>query len=57
MTMKYTIVTENEANLREHKIASNTPIAQGLLGHKIGEVVPIKAPAGVMNFEIVKIEI
>ena len=57
MTMKYTIVTANEANLREHKIASNTPIAQGLLGHKIGEVVPIKAPAGVMNFEIVKIEI
>ena len=57
MTMKYTTVTENEANLREHKIASNTPIAQGLLGHKIGEVVPIKAPAGVMNFEIVKIEI
>ncbi len=57
MTMKYTIVTENEANLREHKIASNTPIAQGLLGHKLGEVVPIKAPAGVMNFEIVKIEI
>lgn len=57
MTMKYTIVTENEANLREHKIASNTPIAKGLLGHKLGEVVPIKAPAGVMNFEIVKIEI
>jgi transcription elongation factor GreA len=57
MTMKYTIVTENEANLREHKIASNTPIAQGLLGHKIGEIVAIKAPAGVMNFEIIKIEI
>ena len=57
MTMKYTIVNENEANLREHKIASNTPIAAGLLGHKIGEVVPIKAPAGVMNFEIIKIEI
>lgn len=57
MTMKYTIVNENEANLREHKIASNTPIAKGLLGHKIGEIVPIQAPAGVMNFEIVKIEI
>lgn len=57
MTMKYTIVNENEANLREHKIASNTPIAKGLLGHKIGEIVPIQAPAGIMNFEIVKIEI
>lgn len=57
MTMAYTIVTENEANLREHKIASNTPIAQALLGHKVGETVKVQAPAGVMNFEIVKIEI
>lgn len=57
MTMSYTIVTENEANLREHKIASNTPIAQGLLGHKVGDIVPVKAPAGLMNFEIVKIEV
>ena len=57
MTMTYTIVTENESNLREHKIASSTPIAQGLLGHKVGDTVQIKAPAGIMNFEIVKIEI
>ena len=55
--MTYTIVTENEANLREFKIASNTPIAQGLLGHKVGDVVKVKAPAGIINFEIVKIEI
>ena len=54
MTMSYTIVTENEANLREHKIASNTPIAQGLMGHKVGDV---KAPAGTMKFEIMNIEI
>lgn len=57
MTMAYTIVTENEANIREHKIASNTPIAQALLGHKVGDTVKVQAPAGVMNFEIVKIEI
>ena len=57
MTMAYTIVTESEANFREQKIASNTPIAQALLGHKVGEVVPVKVPAGLMNFEIVKIEI
>lgn len=57
MTMTYTIVTENEANLREHKIASNTPIAQGLMGHKVGDVVQVKAPAGIINFEIVKIEV
>lgn len=55
--MTYTIVTENEANLREKKIASNTPIAQGLLGHKVGDKVQVTAPAGVLTFEIVKIEI
>lgn len=57
MTMTYTIVTENEANLREGKIASNTPIAQGLLGHKVGDVVAVKVPAGNVSFEIMKIEI
>ena len=57
MTMTYTIVTENEANPREGKIASNTPIAQGLLGHKVGDIVPVNVPAGKVNFEIIKIEI
>lgn len=57
MTVTYSIVTESEANLRERKIASSTPIAQGLLGHKVGDVVEIKAPAGTMKFEIIKIEI
>lgn len=57
VSMSYSIVTENEANLREHKIASNTPIAQALLGHKVGDVVQVQAPAGVFDFEIMKIEI
>jgi len=57
MTMKYPIVSESEGNLREHKLASNTPIAQGLLGHRVGDTVQVKAPAGIINFEIVKIEI
>lgn len=55
MTVEYTIVADSEANLKEKKIASSTPIAQGLLGHKVGEVVEIKAPAGLMKFEIVEI--
>ena len=57
MTVTYSIVTESEANLRERKIASSTPIAKGLIGHKVGDVVEIKAPAGTMKFEIIKIEI
>jgi len=55
--MTYTIVTDTEANLREGKISVSTPIAKGLLGHKVGDVVEVKAPAGVMQFEVVKIEI
>ncbi|MDE6137669.1 MAG: transcription elongation factor GreA [Muribaculaceae bacterium] len=54
-TMEYTIVADSEANLREKKIASSTPIAQGLLGHKLGEVVEIRVPNGLMKFEIVEI--
>ncbi len=55
MTVEYTIVADSEANLKEKKIASSTPIAQGLLGHKLGEVVEIKVPSGVKKFEIVEI--
>ena len=57
MTMEYTIVTESEANLKEGKIASSTPIAQGLLGKQIGDIVEIKVPSGTMTFEIVNISI
>ena len=55
--MKYTIVSESEANLREGKISSQTPVAQGLLGHKVGDVVDIKIPQGVMQLKIVNISI
>ncbi len=55
MVMEYTIVADSEANLREKKLAQSTPVAQGLLGHKLGDVVEIKIPAGVAKFEIVEI--
>ena len=55
--MKYTIVSESEANIREGKISSQTPVAQGLLGHKVGDVVDIKIPQGVMQLKIVNISI
>jgi transcription elongation factor GreA len=56
-TMKYTIVPESEANLKENKISVNTPIAKGLIGKKVGDVVEIKVPSGVIPFEIVDISI
>lgn len=55
--MKYTIVSESEANLRDGKISSQTPVAQGLLGHKVGDVVDIKIPQGVVQLKIVNISI
>lgn len=55
MVMEYTIVADSEANLKEKKLASSTPVAQGLLGHKLGEVVEIKTPAGLAKFEIMEI--
>ena len=41
MQMTYTIVTESEANLREMKIASNTPIAKALIGHHVGDKIEV----------------
>ncbi|MDE6300406.1 MAG: transcription elongation factor GreA [Muribaculaceae bacterium] len=55
MEMEYTIVADSEANLKEKKIASSTPIAQGLIGHKVGDIVEIRVPSGLMKFEIVEI--
>jgi len=55
--MTYTLVAESEANLKENKIAVSTPIAQGLMGRKAGDVVDIKVPSGIMTFEIVEISI
>lgn len=57
MKMTYTLVAENEADLKANKIAVNTPIAQGLLGKKVGDVAEIKVPAGLMSFEIIDISI
>ncbi|WP_108823343.1 transcription elongation factor GreA [Dysgonomonas sp. Marseille-P4361] len=55
--MTYTLVAESEANLKEFKIAVNTPIAQGLMGKKVGDIAEIKVPSGIMTFEIMDISI
>lgn len=55
--MTYTLVSETEADLKSGKIAVNTPIAQGLLGKKVGDKVDIQVPSGMMHFEIIEISI
>lgn len=56
MKMKYRIVSETEANLREGKISVSTPIAQGLLGKKVGEVAKIQVPQGIVELEVISID-
>jgi transcription elongation factor GreA len=53
--MEYQLVPESEANLKEGKIAVNSPIAQGLIGRQVGDVVEIKVPSGIIHFEIISI--
>ena len=55
--MTYTIVSESEANLKEGKIAITTPIDQGLLNKKVGDVAEIKIPSGSIKLRIDKITI
>lgn len=54
-TMTYTLVPENEADLKKGKISVSSPIAKGLLGKKVGDVAEIKVPAGVIPFEVIEI--
>lgn len=55
--MSYTIVSEHEADLKQGKISVSTPIAKGLIGKKVGDMVEITVPSGVIAFEIVSIEL
>ena len=53
--LTYHIVPEADANVREKKISSISPVGKGLMNHKPGEIATIKTPAGEMQFEIIKI--
>ncbi|MAZ93177.1 MAG: transcription elongation factor GreA [Bacteroidales bacterium] len=54
-TMKYTLVPEEESNLKEGKISVESPIAKGLLGKQVGDTAEITVPVGTMTFEIIDI--
>ena len=55
--MRWTIASPHEANLREGKISIKSPIAQALLNHKVGDVVEVTVPAGVMKLRIDNIQL
>ena len=53
----YQLVAETEANLKQKKISVSSPIGEGLLGKKVGDVAEIETPGGIMKFEILEINI
>lgn len=55
--MTYTLVAENEADLKSGKISVSSPIGKGLLGKKVGEIADITTPGGVMKFEVLDISL
>lgn len=55
MEMEYTIVAENEADLKAKKISVDSPIGKGLLGKSVGEIADISTPNGIMKFEVIEI--
>lgn len=56
-TQNFMIVSEAEANLKEGKISSNSPIGKALMGKKLGDKATAQTPGGAMEFEVVKISI
>ena len=55
--MTYTIANPHEANIREGKISIKSPIAQALLKKKVGDVVEVRVPAGLMRLRIESIRL
>lgn len=55
MEMQYTVVAENEADLKERKISVESPIGKGLLGSAVGEIANVETPNGIIKFEILEI--
>lgn len=53
--MEYTLVSETEANIRQGKLAVNTPIAKALMGKKVGDVAEAVVPAGTLHLEVLEI--
>lgn len=55
MELIYTLVAENEADLKQKKISVDSPIGKGLLGKKVGDIADIQVPNGTMQFEVIEI--
>ena len=56
MKIAYEIVPESESDLKKNKISVSSPIAKALLGKRVGDVVEVQVPAGIMNFEVLSVQ-
>lgn len=54
-SVTYTLVSENETDIRKGKISISSPVAKGLIGKSKGDVVDIKVPAGILSFKIINV--
>lgn len=52
----YQIVGEDEADLKEKKISVTSPIARALIGKLEGDLVEVKVPDGVVEYEIIEVQ-
>jgi len=55
MEVEYTLVAENEADIKQKKISIDSPIGKGLLGKKVNDIAEITTPAGIIHFQILEI--
>jgi transcription elongation factor GreA len=55
MEIEYTLVAENEADIKARKISIESPIGKGLLGKKVGDIAEIQTPGGIIKLEIISI--
>ena len=52
---EYTLVSEAESDFSKNKISVSSPLGKGMLGHKVGDILQIKVPAGMMTVKILEI--
>jgi len=55
-TQIWKLVSENEIDTKSGKISFNSPIGSALIGHKVGEVINVQVPSGIMTLEILSIK-
>lgn len=55
MIVDYTLVAENEANLKQKKVSIDSPLGKGLLAKSVGDIADVTTPGGIIQFEILEI--